>query len=203
VIARIHARNFALACSAALLAACSSLTTISSPNPGTKFELEDKVLVLPASTRMGRTTFGHFAFRATEPARPDATPFYGILPLALRKGQLVAGIVLTAPVMLLTKLRGGFRFYDIDVERRTIRYRNDADAAWIDYTVTPQEEASAREWFEEQAAEAKEEAAEQAAEAKEEAAERAAEAEEEAAEQAAEAKEEAAERAGDEEPGSP
>ena len=171
----MRARHCALCCVAALLVACSSMLTISSPNPGTKFELEDKTLALPAPTRIGRTTFGHFAFRTTEPARADAQPFYGLLPLAVRKGQLVAGIVLTAPVMLLTKLRGAFKFYEVDARERTIRYRNDAGDPWIEHQVKPDEEASAREWFEEQEAEAKEEAAEQAAEAREEAAERAGE----------------------------
>jgi hypothetical protein len=169
----MRARNVALSCIAALLVACSSTATISSPNPGTRLELEDKTLELPASTRVGRTTFGHFAFRATESASPAAPPFYGILPLALRKGQLVAGIVLTAPVMLLTKLRGAFKFYEVDSRKHTIRYRNDAGDPWIEYQVKPDEEASAREWFEEQEAEAKEKAAERAADAKEEAAEQA------------------------------
>ena len=173
MIVRIRTRNAALACIAALLVACSSRATISSPNPGTKFELEDKPLALPASTRVGRTTFGHFAFRATESDKPDAPPFYGILPLALRKGQLVASIILTAPVMLLTKLRGPFKFYEVDARTRTIRYRNDANDPWVEYRVKPEEEARAREWFAEQDAEAKAEAAEQAAEAREEAAEQA------------------------------
>ena len=158
----MRARNVALSCIAALLVACSSTATISSPNPGTRLELEDKTLELPASTRVGRTTFGHFAFRATDSAKPDAPPFYGILPLAIRKGQLVAGIVLTAPVMLLTKLRGAFKFYEVDSRKRTIRYRNDAGDPWIEYKVKPDEEASARAWFKEQDEEAKEEAAERA-----------------------------------------
>jgi hypothetical protein len=166
----MRARNVAVSCIAALLVACSSMSTIGSPNPGTKFEIEDKVLALPASTRVGRTTFGHFAFRATEPDRPDAPPFYGLLPLEIRKGQLVAGIVLTAPVMLLTKLRGAFGSYEVDARKRTIRYRGNAADPWTEYKVTPEEEASARAWFEEQDAEAKEEAAE----ANEDAAEQAA-----------------------------
>lgn len=171
----MRARDAAISCAAALLVACSSMSTISSPNPGTALELEDKRLELPASTRVGRTTFGHYAFRATEPGKPSAPPFYGIMPLALRKGQLVASIVLTAPVMLLTKLRGAFKFYEVDAGTQTIRYRNDVDDPWVEYRVKPEEAASAREWFEEQEAEAKEEAAEQAAEASEEAAERAGE----------------------------
>ena len=170
----MRARNIAVSCVATVLVACSSMSTIGSPNPGTRFEIEDKVLALPASTRVGRTTFGHFAFRATEPDRPDAPPFYGFLPLALRKGQLVAGIVLTAPVMLLTKLRGAFGFYEVDARKRTIRYRSNAADPWTEYKVTPEEEAGARAWFEEQDAEAKEEAAETAAEAKEDAVEAAA-----------------------------
>lgn len=184
----MRARLFALSCTAILLSACSTITTIDSPTAGTTFELENKTLALPASTKVGRTTFGHFAFRATESAKPDAPPFYGILPLALRKGQLVAGIVLTAPVMLLTKLRGAFKFYEVDARTRTIRYRNDANDPWVEYRVKPEESENAREWFDERDAEAKEEAAEKAAEAKQEAEEQAADAREDAAEQAAEQK---------------
>jgi len=155
----MRARNAALACTAALLVACSSMSTIGSPNPGTTLELEDKRLELPASTKVGRTTFGHYAFRVTESNKPDAKPFYGILPLAVRKGQLVAGIVLTAPVMLLTKLRGAFKFYEVDARKHAIRYRNGADDPWIEYQVKPEEEARARAWFEEQDQTAGEESA--------------------------------------------
>ncbi|MFO1474739.1 MAG: hypothetical protein U1F20_09675 [Lysobacterales bacterium] len=86
---------------------------------------------------------------ATEPAKPDAPPFYGLLPLAIRKGQLVAGIVLTTPVMLLTRLRGAFKFYEVDAGKRVVRYRNAAGDPWIEYAVKPEEEARAHAWFEE------------------------------------------------------
>ena len=67
----VKSRYAALACCASMLAACASMTTIGSPNPGTTLELEDKRLELPATTKVGRATFGHFAFRATEPAKPE------------------------------------------------------------------------------------------------------------------------------------
>ena len=159
MIVRMRARNAVLPCIAALLVACSSTATISSPNPGTKFELQDKKLELPASTKIGGTTFGSYEFRAIESNEPSAPPFYGILPLALKKGRLAAGIILTAPVMLLTKLRGAFKFYEIDARKRTVRYRDAADGPWIEYQVTPEEEANARAWFEEQDESAQEESA--------------------------------------------
>jgi len=61
--------------------------------------------------------------------------------------------------MLLTKLRGAFKFYEIDARKRTVRYRDTADGPWIEYQVTPEEEASARAWFEEQEESAREESA--------------------------------------------
>jgi hypothetical protein len=155
----MRARHFALSCAVALLAACSSMTTIQSPEPGTTFELEDKPLPLPASTRVGHTTFGHYYFRVTEAAKPSTPPFYGILPLALHKGRLVTGIVFTSPIMLLTNLRGAFKFYEVDVRQRTIRYRDGADDPWVEYQVKPEEEARARAWFEERAKAAAEEQA--------------------------------------------
>jgi hypothetical protein len=159
------ARHFALSCTAALLVACSSMSTIQSPNPGTTLELEDKPLLLPATTRVGHTTFGHYFFRVTEAAKPSVPPFYGILPLALHKGRLVTGIVFTSPIMLLTNLRGAFKFYEVDAGRRTIRYRDGADDAWVDYQVKPEEEARARAWFDERAKAKAAEAAEAAKDA--------------------------------------
>jgi len=156
----MKSRHAAGASVALLLAACSSMTTIQSPNPGTMLQLEDKALALPGSTKLDDTTFGHVAFRATERDAPSVPPFYGILPLALHKGRLVAGIVLTAPLMLLTKLRGAFKFYEIDARKQMIRYRDDASGPWITYQVKPEEQARAREWFELRAAE---EASEKAA----------------------------------------
>jgi hypothetical protein len=154
------ARASMCCCVAMLLAACASTSAIQSPNPGTTLQLEDKTLALPATTKIGGTTFGHYAFKATEAGKPSAPPFYGILPLALHKGRLVAGIVLTAPLMLLTKLRGAFGFYEVDAGKRTLRYRDHADDPWIEYRVTPEDEARARAWFDEAAKAAAEEAAE-------------------------------------------
>jgi hypothetical protein len=160
-------RNALLACAAALLAACSSMSTIQSPNTGTTFQLEDKALVLPASTRVGHTTFGHYFFRVTEADQPSAPPFYGILPLALHKGRLVTGIVFTSPIMLLTNLRGAFKFYEVDARKRTIRYRDDAGDPWVEYQVKPEDDARARAWFDEEAKAAAQEAAEKKKEAEE------------------------------------
>ena len=92
---------------------------------------------LPATTRWGGTTFGHFAFRATEPAKPDAPPFYGLARWRFANaGQLVAGIVFTAPVMLLEAPRR-VQFYEVDAGKRVVRYCNAAGDPWIEYAVKP------------------------------------------------------------------
>ena len=139
--------NAVLACVALLLAACASTTTITSPNPGTTLVLKDKALSLPASTSISTSSFGNYEFKVTEADAPDAEPFYGMLPLALKKGRMVVGILLLSPTMLLN-LRGAFRYYEIDARRHSIRYRDDEAGPWVDYQVKPEEDARARAYFE-------------------------------------------------------
>ena len=50
---------------AALLAACSSMTTISSTRADTKLAVKDKRLILPAHESLRGTSFGNYEFRAS------------------------------------------------------------------------------------------------------------------------------------------
>lgn len=140
-------RNAALACGLALLAACSTISSISSAGKPTTLVLKDRPLNLTANARIRGTSFGNYEFKATETHDPSVPPFYGILPLALKGGHMAADILLFAPALFFN-LRGAFHYYEIDVRNRTIRYRDELDDPWMTYQVKPEEEARARAYFE-------------------------------------------------------
>lgn len=140
-------RNAALACGVMLLAACSSMSTITAAEKPTRLELQDRSLNLPANAEIRGTSFGNYEFKATEPNDASVQPFYGILPLAMKGGHMAADILLFAPALFFN-LRGAFHFYEVDAGKRTIRYRDDEKDPWVEYQVKPEEEARARAYFE-------------------------------------------------------
>ncbi len=135
---------FAAAVAATLLAACSSMTTISSPRPGTQFAVKEKRVALPVSQNMRGTSFGNYEFKAVD---DGFDPFYGILPLSFKGGHLAVDIILFAPAAFFN-LRAAFPFYEIDVEKGVIRYKTTEQEAWNEYRPKPEEAARARSYFE-------------------------------------------------------
>lgn len=129
---------------AALLAACSSMTTINSPHVGTQLLVKDRHLSLPAHENIRGTSFGNYEFKASE---EGFDPFYGILPLSFKGGHLAADILLFAPAAFFN-LRAVFPFYEIDVEKGLIRYRTSENEAWNEYHPKAEEIARARAYFE-------------------------------------------------------
>jgi hypothetical protein len=133
----------AVAVAATLLAACSSMTTISSTRSGTQFAVKDKRLTLPAHENMRGTSFGNYEFKAVD---DGFDPFYGILPLSFKGGHLAADILLFAPGAFFN-LRAAFPFYEIDAEKGLIRYRKTQNEAWNEYRPKPEEIERARMYF--------------------------------------------------------
>ena len=72
---------------------------------------------------------------------------YGIMPLAMKKGQMAASILFFAPALFFN-LRGAFRFYEVDLSTNTIRYRDRERDPWKSYQVKPEEAARARARYE-------------------------------------------------------
>ena len=125
------------------LGACSTLSTISSAQPGTVVQLQEKTLDLPAQQNLKGTSFGNYEFKAVD---GDAPPFFGILPLRFKGGHLAADIILFAPAAFFN-LREAFPFYQIDVKDGVIRYKNKATDVWVDYRPKPEEAARAQNYF--------------------------------------------------------
>ena len=134
----------AAALAAMLLAACSSVTTLSSTRPDTQLAVKEKRVTLPASQDLKSTSFGNYEFKAVADGHD---PFYGILPLSFRGGRLAADIILFAPAAFFN-LRTVFPYYEFDVEKGLIRYRKTASEPWNEYRPKPEEAARARAYFE-------------------------------------------------------
>ena len=79
-------RNGLFATAAALLAACSSMSTITAHDPGTRLLVKGKTVDLPVTQSMKGTSFGNYEFKATN----GDNAFYGILPLKFKGGHLAA-----------------------------------------------------------------------------------------------------------------
>lgn len=130
------------------LTACSSMTTISSSQPGTTLALKDRTVSLPTSQKMKGTSFGNYEFKAVG---DGADPFYGILPLRFKGGHLAVDIIFFAPAAFFN-LREAFPFYEIDAKKGVIRYKNKVTDAWLEYQPKPEEAARAQNYFNAKAA---------------------------------------------------
>lgn len=143
----MNLRSAGLAFAVVSLAACSSVTTITSTAPETTFLVSGSTMTLPASIKLRGTSFGNYEFKATSVGQAAPEPMYGILPLAMKKGQMAASILFFAPALFFN-LRGAFRFYEVDAASNTIRYRDSTRDAWKTYQVKPEEAARARAQYE-------------------------------------------------------
>jgi hypothetical protein len=137
-------KTFIAAAAAALLSACSAMTTISSPKEGTTLLLQDRTVNLPHQETLKGTSFGNYAFKAVD---GSSDPLYGILPLKFKGGHLAVDIIFFAPAAFFN-LREVFPFYEIDVGKGVIRYKNSQNEGWTEYKPKPEESAHARSFFE-------------------------------------------------------
>jgi len=125
------------------LAACSSMTAISSPQAGTRMMIKEQSVTLPTTQKLRGTSFGNYEFQARD---GDAEPLYGILPLKFKGGHLAVDILLFAPAAFFN-LRAAFAFYEIDVANGVIRYKSKRSEAWNEYTPKPEEAERARNYY--------------------------------------------------------
>jgi len=139
----MRVRNLVAFVLATSIAACSSMTTISSSKDGRTLALKDRTVSLPYHESMKGTSFGNYVFKATE---EGAEPFYGILPLKFKGGHLAVDILLFAPAAFFN-LREVFPFYEIDVGNGVIRYKTAPNEGWIEYRPKPEEVAHAHSFF--------------------------------------------------------
>lgn len=137
------ARTAGTLCLTAALAACTTMTTISSNHEQTRLSLKHTVPEVPSTLKLKDTSFGNYEFKAVA---PGSDPFYGILPLRFHGGRLAMDILFFAPATMFN-LRGAFPFYDIDIDKGVIRYKMNAADPWTEYTPTAAERERARQFY--------------------------------------------------------
>lgn len=136
-------RTAGVGCLVVALAACSTMTHISSTAPDTRLAVKHEAPAVPSTVRLKDTSFGNYEFKAESPGHD---PLYGILPLRFHGGRLAADILLFAPAAFFN-LRGVFPYYEIDAENGVIRYKANATDNWHEYRPTAAEKQRAREFF--------------------------------------------------------
>jgi len=140
-------RTVAVAVALGLLAGCSATTTLSAAQGGTTIYVKSSAATdSPRTETYSTTSFGNYEFRAES---PGYEPLTGILPLKFNGGYLAADILFFAPAMFFN-LREVFPYYEVDLEKRVIRYRQKPDQPWTEYAPTAAESARGAAHFVEQ-----------------------------------------------------
>ena len=131
---RLCLRVGATLLAAALLSACSTMTSFSSiPADGGRLDVKTSAQnALPRSDSFEVTTFGHYEFKAEAPGKE---PLYGQLPLTFNGGYLALDIIFLAP-LAFKNLRGVYPFYEIDLDQRVVRFKREEEDEWRVYTPT-------------------------------------------------------------------
>lgn len=119
------------------LAGCSATTTLSVPQPDATLVIsKSESFDTPRTETFSTTTFGNYEFRAEAPPHE---PFFGLLPLKFNGGYLALDILFFAPATFFN-LREVYRYYEIDVEQRVVRYKRKPEDEWTVYVPLEREE---------------------------------------------------------------
>jgi hypothetical protein len=129
---------------AALSAGCTATTSLTAAQGGTSLEIkETSQSNLPRSETLGATTFGNYEFKAES---PGFEPLYGVLPLRLNGTYMALDILFFCPALFFN-LREVFPHYELDLEKRVIRYKKEDSDPWVEYQPTADESARALKFF--------------------------------------------------------
>jgi hypothetical protein len=129
---------------AALSAGCSATTSLTAAQGGTSLEIKETPQSnLPRSETLGATTFGNYEFRAES---PGFEPLYGVLPLRLNGTYMALDILFFCPALFFN-LREVFPYYELDLQKRAIRYKKKDSDPWVEYQPTAEESARAQKFF--------------------------------------------------------
>ncbi|MDH3619849.1 MAG: hypothetical protein OER91_03085 [Gammaproteobacteria bacterium] len=139
-------KNFTVVFVAISLAACTSTTTINSPNQGVSLLVNEN----PSASLDGGytekytdTTFGNYRFKVTD---ESGQTMYGALPLRFNGGYLALDILFFAPAIFFN-LRQVYPYYELDQVEGVIRYKRKEEDPWIEYRPSGPEAAAAKAYF--------------------------------------------------------
>lgn len=138
-------RVFAVVAVAALSAGCTATTTLTAVQDAASLSVKKtNATDLPRAEKLSTTSFGNYEFKVQ---KPGFEPLYGVLPLKFNGGYLALDILFFAPAAFFN-LREVFPYYEFDLEKRVVRYREAAEDSWVSYQPSEAEAIRARKFFE-------------------------------------------------------
>jgi hypothetical protein len=139
------ARFAAIITCATLLQACTTTAQLKAAAPGASMAIKgvDRK-ELPRSEDLGSKATGQYEFMAI-PAKGE--PLYGILPLKVNGGKIVASIMFFAPALFIGGFRDPYTFYEVDADAKALRFRNKEEEDWYTYIPTKGESERAKNYF--------------------------------------------------------
>jgi len=128
----------------ALLTGCVASTTMSTAQSGVTVALKkSQSTEVPRKETYATTSFGNIEFRAET---PGYEPFTGILPLKFNGAYLALDILFFAPAMFFN-LREVYPYYEFDLDKRVVKYRQKETQDWQVYTPTAAEAERGGKFF--------------------------------------------------------
>lgn len=127
------------------ISGCTAMTTISSKQSNVSLRIENQTFSsLPAKNEFPVTTFGPYVYLAE---KEGYDPLYGILPLSVDIGSVILDSLLFAPALFFN-VRYVFPYYEIDIDKKLIRFSHDG-RQWWESNVSPEETEQAKAYFKE------------------------------------------------------
>lgn len=128
-----------------LLSACTTTSHFSAVQDGVEIAIGKTAVSgsLPLDATLNRTTFGRYPVKAV---KQGYQPIYGNLPLKVSGGIIFLDALLFAPAVFFN-VQGSIPFYEIDMEKGTIRYRQDENGPWINYPIAADQQRAAKTFF--------------------------------------------------------
>lgn len=142
----IATRLVALLTCVAMLQGCISTAQFKSTVPGSTLAIRGASdnKVLPRSEDLSSKATGQYEFMA---APPQGEPLYGILPLKVNAGKIVASIMFFAPALFIGGFRDPYGLYEFDPVAKALRYKLADTDDWYTYIPTTSESERARAYF--------------------------------------------------------
>jgi hypothetical protein len=97
----------------------------------------------PVEGRIPRTTFGKYPVKIS---KEGSETFYGILPMNVSSGVILLDALFFAPAAFFN-VQGSFSYYEFDLERNVIKYKNNSEDNWLEYKVPGPERDRAKRFY--------------------------------------------------------
>ncbi len=128
-----------------LFCGCASSTFTSKPeNARIKIGKTDISGEGAVTGRIPRTTFGKYPVKVE---KAGYQPFYAMLPLNVSGGVIALDVLLFAPATFFN-VQGPFYYYEFDLDKELIRYKDEETEDWKEYRIPFAEKDRARRHFE-------------------------------------------------------